>query len=54
MIQTGKNESMTAIVVLILAIGLLVWGWMRAHSQTELNPVHKAPAGSGGGFAGES
>lgn len=38
-------------VLAILVLVMIVWGWMRAHAQTDLNPVNKPPAGKSFGGA---
>ena len=52
MTDMKNQESVTAAVVLLLAVLLIAWGWMRAHAQVELNPTSAPPANAkgGGGF----
>jgi SNF family Na+-dependent transporter len=53
MLDTQKEESSTVIMVVlaILVLAMIVWGWMRAHAQTDLNPVNKPAAGKAFGGA---
>lgn len=39
MIQADRRDSMTSIVVVVLAVLMVAWGWMRAHSSVETVPV---------------
>jgi len=50
MLDTQKEESGTVImaVLVVLVLIMVAWGWVRAHAQTDLNPMTKPPAGSGG------
>ena len=52
MIDTKNQEFVTAAVVLLLAVLLIAWGWMRAHAKADLNAVSAPPtnAKGGGGF----
>ena len=49
--QTKDSKTVMAAVLAVLALGMIVWGWVRAHSQIELNPVSAPPQGKGGGAA---
>ncbi len=53
MLDTHKEESSTVVmaVLAILVLVMIVWGWMRVHTTTELNPVNKPPAGKSFGGA---
>ena len=39
MIRADKNDSLTTIVLLVLAVVLVAWGWMRSHASVETVPV---------------
>jgi SNF family Na+-dependent transporter len=47
MLDTQKEESSTVIMVVLalLVLIMIVWGWMRAHAQTDMNPIHQPPPG---------
>lgn len=53
MLDAQKEESGTVImaVLAILVLAMVILGWMRAHAQSDMNPINKPPAGRSFGGA---
>jgi hypothetical protein len=51
MLDTQKYDSnmITMVVLIVLAVLMIGWGWMRAHAAADLNPVSAPPKGTRSG-----
>lgn len=43
--QSKSQDMISTVVILVLAVLLIGWGWARAHSTQETSAISTGPAG---------